>query len=121
MADKQNILERYPNWDTTYLFLVDVVSSDIFERRNSANPFIDVQTFSFEDTVRMAEEVSEQFGPWSNHECHEMRNMLTTMDVHNTGRVKISNFITSAPYYSICCLNDCDNVYQHIESRIPSS
>jgi len=93
--------------------------------------------------------------------------MLTQLDVHNTGRVKVSDFyrstvegawqflepteflrlngaldesskelgqqviianyitgmsncITSAPYYSICCLNDCDNVYQHIESRIPS-
>merc|ERR1719146_435239 len=32
----------------------------------------------------------------------------------------MSNCITSAPYYSICCLNDCDQVYQHIEALIPS-
>merc|ERR1719265_1683528 len=26
--DKENILERYPTWNTTFAFLVDVVSSD---------------------------------------------------------------------------------------------
>jgi len=166
-ADKDHIRERYPNWDATYSFLVDVVSSDIFERRHSASPFVEVQTFTFEDVARMAELVSEQFGPWSNHECHEMRDMLTKYDVHHTGRVKISDFyrsttegawqfleptqflrqngaldesstllgpqvivanyiagmsncITSAPYYSICCLNDCDQVFQHIEAHVTS-
>merc|ERR1719160_584321 len=117
------------------------------------------------DVVRMAESVSEQFGPWSNHECHEMRDMLIKYDVHNTGRVRIADFyrstvegawqflepteflrlngaldesstylgpqvmianyiagmsncITSAPYYSICRLNDCDQVFQHLEALI---
>merc|ERR1719506_680572 len=96
-----------------------------------------------------------------------MRSMLTKYDVHNTGRVRISDFykstaegawqfleptqflrqngaldessaylgpqviisnyingmsncITSAPYYSICCLNDCDQVFQHLEAHIQS-
>jgi hypothetical protein len=168
VTDKQNIRERYPNWDTTYQFLVDVASSDIFGRRNIVNPFREAETFTFEDASRMAEQISEQFGPWSNHECHEMRDMLTKYDVHQTGRVKISEFyrstvegawqfleptqflrqngaldesskvlgpqviianyiagmsncITSAPYYSICCLNDCDQVFRHIEEVIQSS
>merc|ERR1719265_1962004 len=30
----------------------------------------------------------------------------------------LSNCITSAPYYSICCLNECDHVFQQIEARI---
>merc|ERR1719261_1322957 len=30
----------------------------------------------------------------------------------------MSNCITSAPYYSICCLNECDHVFQRLESRI---
>jgi hypothetical protein len=166
-ADLENIRERYPNWDITYTFLVDVVSSDIFGRRNLVSPFAQKETFAFEDVVRMAEAVSEQFGPWSNHECHEMRDMLTKYDVHETGRVRIADFyrstvegawqfleptqflrqngaldessaylgpqviianyiagmsncITSAPYYSICCLNDCDQVFQHIEALNPS-
>jgi hypothetical protein len=164
-ADMENIRDRYPNWDITYTFLVDVVSSDIFGRRNSVSPFAERETFGFEDVVRMSEAVSEQFGPWSNHECHEMRDMLTKYDVHQTGRVRIADFyrstvegawqflepteflrhngaldesskylgpqviianyiagmsncITSAPYYSICCLNDCDQVFQHLEALI---
>merc|ERR1719201_2192712 len=96
-----------------------------------------------------------------------MRDMLTAMDVHDTGRVRIADFykstiegtwqfleptqflrqngaldessaslgpqviianyiagmsncITSSPYYAICCLNDCDQVYRHIEELIAS-
>merc|ERR1719463_452403 len=30
----------------------------------------------------------------------------------------MSNCITSAPYYSICCLNECDHVFQQLESHI---
>jgi len=168
LADKESVRERYPNWDTTYLFLIDVVGSYIYEKSSRANPFIEEATYSFEDAARMAEMVSEQFGPWSNHECHEMRDMLVKYDVHQTGRVKVSDFyrstvegawqflepteflrqngaldessaslgpqviianyisgmsncITSSPYYAICCLNDCDQVYRHIEERIAST
>merc|ERR1719161_893733 len=30
----------------------------------------------------------------------------------------MSNCITSAPYYSICCLNECDQVFRQLEARI---
>merc|ERR1719160_2035961 len=33
----------------------------------------------------------------------------------------LSNCITSAPYYSICCLNECDQIYQNLEAHIPAS
>lgn len=33
----------------------------------------------------------------------------------------MSNCITSTQYYSICCLNRCDDVYQHLEASILSS
>jgi len=161
---RKNIVRRYPHWVTTVLFLIDNVFSDIFQRRALSNPFQE-QTYSFEDAVRMAERVSEDFGSWSNHECNQMKEMLLEMDTHGTGRVKLSDFysyskdgawqflepseqlrqlgsldesstqlgpqvmisnyitsmsncITSAPYYSICCLNECDQVFQRLESRI---
>jgi hypothetical protein len=164
MNHKKVMHKRYPYWDTTILFLKDAVGSDIFQRQASLNPFVE-QGYSFEDAVRMAERISEEFGSWSNHECHEMKDMLMEMDVHNTGRVKLADFykyskdgvwqflepseqlrtsgvldessswlgpqvmipnyitsqsncITSAPYYSICCLNECDQVFQQLESRI---
>merc|ERR1719160_7405 len=33
----------------------------------------------------------------------------------------MSNCITNAPYYSICCLNECDQIYQNLEALIPAS
>merc|ERR550537_1046509 len=30
----------------------------------------------------------------------------------------MSNCVTSQPYYQICCLNECDLVFQQLESRI---
>merc|ERR1719378_197350 len=30
----------------------------------------------------------------------------------------MSNCLTSQPYYQICCLNECDLVFQQLESRI---
>merc|ERR1719161_3357090 len=33
----------------------------------------------------------------------------------------MSNCITSAPYFSICCLNECDQMFQQLEARIGAS
>lgn len=167
LEDKANVHIRYPHWGTTKLFLQDISGSYNFQRTASSNPFLEPR-FVFQDAVRMAEGISEQFGPWSNHECHQMKDVLTDMDVHGTGRVKMSQFyqkaidgqwqflepssylrqigsldessaylgpqliipnyitgasncITSTTYYSICCLNECDLVFQHLEKRIPLS
>jgi hypothetical protein len=164
LREKSWIHLRYPHWDTTILFLKDTISSDIWWRQASLSPFAE-QSYSFADALRIAESVSEQFGSWSNHECREMKDMLMEMDVHDTGRVKMSDFysyskdgawqflepseqlrqsgaldesstwlgpqvmipnyinsmsncITSAPYYSICCLNECDQVFQQLESQV---
>jgi hypothetical protein len=140
------------------------VDNIIFQETASSNPFVE-RTHSFEDAVRMAGHINEEFGSWSNHECHEMKDMLMEMDYHETGRVKLAEFyryskdgawqflepseqlrlqgvldesstwlgpqvmisnyinsmancITSGSYYSICCLNECDHVYQNMESSI---
>jgi hypothetical protein len=166
MADKKNIHQRYPNWNNAAIFLTDISGSDGFSRHSISNPFT-AKTYAFEDVVRMAGRISEEFGPWSSYECHDMKDILTEKDVHETGRVKLSDFyraskdgawqflepseylrqlgaldesssylgpqviipnyitgmsncITSAPYFSICCLNECDLIYEHIESEIPS-
>jgi hypothetical protein len=92
LFDKKYINLRYPHWDTTFLFLTDVAGSDIFQRSTSANPFVEEQKFSFNDLVRMAERVSEEFGPWSNHECHDMKDLLVERDVHGSGCVKLADF-----------------------------
>jgi hypothetical protein len=168
LADKQNIRELYPHWDTTQVFMQDLVRSDEFSRIHSRNPFIQHGVYFFDDATTIGQRISEDFGSWSNHECHEIKDGLVSMDPHGTGRVKLSEFygksengawqfreaseylrqlgaldesstlqgpqviipnyvsgmsncITSAPYYSICCLNECDRVFQHLEAAIPSS
>eukprot|EP00746_Dinoflagellata_sp_MGD_P158515 gnl/MRDRNA2_/MRDRNA2_86492_c0_seq17.p1 gnl/MRDRNA2_/MRDRNA2_86492_c0~~gnl/MRDRNA2_/MRDRNA2_86492_c0_seq17.p1 ORF type:complete len:552 (+),score=112.98 gnl/MRDRNA2_/MRDRNA2_86492_c0_seq17:118-1773(+) len=163
--EKARIHRRYPHWGSTILFLQDLISDDVFQRHSLKNPFTNIETFSFEDATRISERISEEFGSWSNHECHEMKDMLMEMDTYGTGRVKLSEFygyskdgawqflepseqlrqggaldesstwlgpqvmipnyinamsncITSQPYYQICCLNECDHVFQQLETHI---
>jgi len=168
LFDKKYINLRYPHWGTTFLFLTDVAGSDIFQKSSRSNPFVEDPKFFFHDLIRMAERVSEEFGPWSDHECHDMKDLLVERDVHGSGRVKLADFyrktqdgawqfteqseylrqlgaldesspslgpqllipnyitsmsncIASGPYYSICCLNECDKIYQNLEALIPAS
>merc|ERR550514_1265946 len=165
--EKTNIHEIYPNWDEAFVFMQDTMKNDEFERMVQHNPFVDREKFSFEDATRIAQRLSEDFGPASNHECGIIRDKLAAMDVHETGRVKLSDFygksqdgtweflesvdylrtlgaldesstlygpqviipnyvsglsncITSAAYYSVCCGNDCDKVFQHLEKDLTS-
>jgi hypothetical protein len=163
--DKAEIKVRYPNWGDAHMFLMDIAGSDDFHRMTTSNPFKMQQDYQFEDIIRMTERVSEEFGPWSSYECHDMKNILSAKDVHGTGRVRLldfykasedgawqflepsqmlrqngaldesssylgpqvmianyitgmSNCITSAPYYAICCLNECDVIFQHLEGEL---
>merc|ERR1719389_902854 len=148
--------------------MIDLVKSGDFEKMHRRNPFMDHGVYYFNDATTIGQRISEEFGSWSNHECHDIKDGLINMDPHGTGRVKLSEFygksenggwqfaeaseylrqlgaldesstlqgpqviipnyvagmsncITSAPYYSICCLNECDRVFQHLESVIPAS
>merc|ERR1719375_970545 len=155
--DCEHIGEYYPHWDDTSKFLGDIVGEDAFLRKQSANPFV-VASFAFEDVTRVTKTLSERFGPFSNHECHDMKEQIAALDVHGTGRVRLSDFyrtgmflesaeylesmgsldtssawqgpqviipnylqgmnncISTSPYYDVCCLNECDAVYQHLEA-----
>jgi len=168
ILDKENIRKMYPHWDTTLSFVVDLFHSEVFGKMHRQNPFTDHDVYFFDDATTIAQQISEKFGSWSMHECHEIKDSLVNMDVHGTGRVKLSQFygksqdggwqfreaseylrtlgaldesstlqgpqviipnyisgmsncITSAPYYSICCLNECDRVFQHLEAVITAS
>merc|ERR1719316_1743138 len=93
--DKENIRELYPHWDTTMTFVLDVVENDGYAHQAITNPFQE-QMFSFEDVSRIAQRITEQFGPWSSHECHEIKDSLVNLDIHGTGRVKLSDFYASS-------------------------
>jgi hypothetical protein len=160
----KSIWKRYPHWGTTILLIRDAIGSDMFQRQASSNPFTSNEVHSFEDAARISGHISEQFAAWTDHECQAIKDELVEMDVHDTGRVKLSDFyshkkegiffeepsaklrqygildesstwlgpqvmipnyitsmvncITTKPYYQICCLSECDLVFQQLESRI---
>merc|ERR1719191_1422455 len=172
--NKESIVRMYPHWHTTLGFMSDLIWSEEYESLHRRNPFTNhdelTKIYTFDDAARIGQRISEVFGSWSNHECHDIKDPLVKMDVKATGRVKLSEFygssqnggggwqyleapeylrqlgalddsstrlgpqviianyvagmsncITSTPYYSICCLNHCDEVYQHLEAAIPAS
>jgi hypothetical protein len=93
--DKENIQELYPHWETTLAFVLDEVENDGYAHKSITNPF-SLHSFTFEDASRIAQRITELFGPWSSHECHEIKDSLVEMDVHGTGRVKLSDFYASS-------------------------
>jgi hypothetical protein len=139
-------------------------SSDF--QSGARNPFSNVGTevFTFNDAVRIAQRISNEYGRWGNQECMELRTFLTDMDKDANGRVPLSQFykapddkfafqetpdylrelgaldessksvgpqviisnyaygmtncLSSTPYYSVCCLNECEGLLQQIEVLI---
>merc|ERR1719160_569602 len=167
-ADSQEIHELYPNWEGLQVFMRDVVAtetSSVF-RSGSQNPFTTVgkELFSFDDSVRIAQRIGNDYGRWGNQECMELRSFLSDQDKKETGRVPLSRFyqlpddkwsfhepkeylrelgaldesstmigpqliisnyvygmsncLSSTPYYSVCCLNECEGLLQQIEVQI---
>jgi len=166
--DRADILELYPNWNTLQEFLRDVVAMETSPvlRSGITNPFsrVGVDVFSFDDAVRLAQRISNEYGQWGNQECMELRSFLSDMKSSSTGRVRLADFyrtaddrwafqetpeylrelgaldesskslgprvivsnyaygmsncLSSTPYYSVCCLNECEGLLQQIENRI---
>lgn len=168
--DRKEIHELYPNWESLQDFVHDVVAMETSSILGSgaSNPFSSVgrNVFSFDDTVRIAQRISNEYGRWGNQECLELRRFLSEMDHSATGRVSLkdfykvgqaderwafletpeylrqlgsldessktsgpqvlisnyaygmSNCLTSTPYYSVCCLNECEGLLQQVERQV---
>merc|ERR1719161_2264924 len=69
-------------------------------------------------------------GAWQFREASNYLRQLGALDESSTlqgPQVIIANYISgmsncisSAAYYSVCCANDCDKVYQHLEKDLTS-
>lgn len=170
--DKAKINEIYPPWQQAQLFINDLVEEIRREQSTQSSTTSHMRAsqyrYSFEETAQLTTRITEEFGPWVNYECSTMKETLASMDVHGTGRVKLSDFwgsskdgqwqfketaeylqslgaldesdtslgpqviipnyvyassncLMSTPSYSICCLNTCENVMRHLESRLETS
>jgi hypothetical protein len=161
MADINSV---YPHWATTQSYIDDLIFNADFAKQSKQNPFKPAAYF-YEDAVKVAARISQDFGPWSNHECLDMRQLLMERDPFARGRVLLNDFykrsedggwqfhesteylrqlgaldetsptlgpqvvipnyvlgmsncITSTKLYSVCCLNECDSIFQEIAQHV---
>merc|ERR1719217_1830407 len=72
----------------------DVIGAEAFESKLTASPYArgGKPVYSFEDTARVATRIMEEFGPWANYECSNLKESLVVMDPHATGRVRLADF-----------------------------
>jgi len=78
--------------------------------------------------VRLSDFYSQKDGVWQFTEPSQQLREAGALDESSDflgPQVMISNYlnsmsncITSSPYYSICCLNECDTVFQQLEAHI---
>jgi len=69
-------------------------------------------------------------GAWQFRESPEYLKLIGALDESSASQgpqviipnyvLGMNNCITSTLYYNICCLNECDGVFEHLESRIRS-
>merc|ERR1719401_1042810 len=83
------ILSIYPTWPATEAFAKDV-------RKNVLADFSKSERTSWNATLRVLEEVGEQYGKWQNKECHDLKKTLVAMEDPGTGRVPLTRFYKSA-------------------------
>jgi len=78
-------------WDQTVDFESDAVKNYEFANNHKSNPF-EPQSYSFKDASSIVEGMAHSYGKWQNRECHEMKEVLMTMDPDATGRVPLPRF-----------------------------
>jgi len=95
-AERDSILEWYPTWGETKIWLDDVRRSFAYTQRDRQNPFVD-GALSFEAVGQLMEDVRDGYGRWQTSECGAMKNKLLALeDTRGTGRVSLAKFY-SAP------------------------
>jgi len=95
-SNKADILQIYPPWNSAKIFIDDLVEETAREKSQSSGSTMYMRAsqyqYGFEETAQLTTRVAEEFGPWVNYECNTMKETLSAMDVHGTGRVKLTDF-----------------------------
>jgi len=91
-VDKTQIDELYPHWHETQLFIDDVIRADDKQSKGKNLFRGSKRKYTFEETVGLTTRISEEFGPWANYECANMKTSMSQWDVQGTGRVKLADF-----------------------------
>merc|ERR550525_1613440 len=87
---REAVLEVYPKWPETAKFVREV-RREVLDR-SDANP----HGLSFNDTMKVVEEIGERYGRWQDRECHELKHDLIKLENQGSGRVLLKDFYGAA-------------------------
>jgi len=89
-ANERDISQMYPAWRNVKMWANDMRANWEFAQQKS-NPFYAVD-YSFSQAANLVQEVGHNFGSFQNMECQSLKDVLTSIEDHGTGRVPLSSF-----------------------------
>merc|ERR1719203_141336 len=89
------LLEQYPYWDETHMWLKDFRQAHKIMLLPRRNPF-QKPAESFDDSVELVKELKHNFGSFQDLECKTLKNKLVDMEYQGSGRVRLSRFYGEA-------------------------
>ena len=87
---REAVSQVYPNWPETARFVRDV-RREVLDRFDA-----DTRALTFDDAVRVVEEIGERYGRWQDRECRELKHDLMKFEHQGTGRVLLRDFYGAA-------------------------
>merc|ERR1719203_1712499 len=88
---EREVVELYPDWESTYMWVKDFRVRHDLELQSERNPFIRHHD-SFESEVRFMQELWHNFGSFQDLECKTLKNRLIELEHQGTGRIRLSSF-----------------------------
>lgn len=89
---EEELLEIYPDWPGTYMWVEDFRRTYDMMRQSRKNPFRAPQPDTFESSVSFVQELGHNFGSFQDLECKALKGKLVDMEHQGTGRVRLSRF-----------------------------
>merc|ERR1719203_843222 len=88
---EREVVELYPQWESTYMWVKDFRETHDLELQSERNPFIRHRD-SFDSEVRFVQELGHNFGSFQDLECKTLKNRLIELEHQGTGRIRLSSF-----------------------------
>merc|ERR1719203_245860 len=88
---EREVVELYPDWESTYMWVKDFRVRHDLELQSERNPFIRHHD-SFDSEVRFVQELFHNFGSFQDLECKALKNRLIELEHQGTGRIRLSSF-----------------------------
>merc|ERR1719429_50710 len=80
----------YPKWHETAKFIRDI-RREVLDRSDANSHML-----SFNDTMKVVEEIGERYGRWQDSKCRELKHDLMKLESQGTGRVLLKDFYGAA-------------------------